>query len=274
MWLAWDIAAVVGAILAGLTIASINASPRWITIGRQFTREASLVFGLYALWQLAGRLSVSKITNAHHRGLQIWDVERWLPLPSELRVQHWTLPHSWLMQICNLYYASMHATGLIIFLIWMFVWHRDRYPIWRNTIALLTGASLLIQLVPVAPPRMFTELGFVDAAAKFNQSVYGTVGTGISDQLSAMPSVHVGWAVLIAWAVMTTTRSPWRWLAVAHATITIYAVVATANHWWLDGIAEVVIMVVIVRMLRAIDSFRRSDDADSSARRDGVVKVQ
>ena len=39
----------------------------------------------------------------------------------------------------------------------------------------------------------------VDTARLLGQSVYGSIGSGISDQLSAMPSVHIGWSVLIGW---------------------------------------------------------------------------
>jgi len=73
--------------------------------------------------------------------------------------------------------------------------------------------------------------------------VYGAVGTGISDQLSAMPSVHVGWAVLVGLAAVLFGTSKWRWVVVAHPVLTIAAVTVTANHWWLDGIVAVVLLV-------------------------------
>ena len=70
----------------------------------------------------------------------------------------------------------------------------------------------------------------------YKQSVYGTGGLKIGPQLAAMPSVHVAWAVLIAVAVISASTSPRRWWIVLHPILTVFAVVATANHWWLDGI--------------------------------------
>ena len=99
------------------------------------------------------------------------------------------------------------------------------------------------RLIPLAPPRMYPGLGFVDTAHQYGQSVYGAVGTGISDQLSAMPSVHVGWAVLVGLAAVLFGTSKWRWVVVAHPVLTIAAVTVTANHWWLDGIVAVVLLV-------------------------------
>jgi hypothetical protein len=51
-----------------------------------------------------------------------------------------------------------------------------------------------------------------------------------------MPSVHVAWAILIAVVVLRIGSGRWRWLILAHPVLTTLAVVATANHWWLDGI--------------------------------------
>ena len=111
-------------------------------------------------------------------------------------MQRWFLPYPSIIKFFNVYYATVHFPALIIFLIWCFFRHREHYPSVRNTVAILTAACLLIQLIPVAPPRMFANLGFVDTALRYGQSVYGAVGSGFADQLSAMPSVHVGWAVL------------------------------------------------------------------------------
>jgi hypothetical protein len=138
----------------------------------------------------------------------------------------------------------MHFPGLIVFLIWLWVRHREHYPPVRNVVAMTTAACLVIQLIPVAPPRMFQQLGFVDTALRYGQSVYGAVGSGFADQLSAMPSVHVGWAVLVGAYVIAISPSPWRWLVLVHTGLTILIVTVTANHWWLDGIVAVMLLAV------------------------------
>jgi hypothetical protein len=77
---------------------------------------------------------------------------------------------------------------------------------------------------------------------QYGQSVYGTVGGFDPDQLSAMPSVHVGWAVLIALCAYRVSTSRWRYLGTAHAAMTIFVVVATGNHFWADGIVAVALL--------------------------------
>jgi hypothetical protein len=111
--------------------------------------------------------------------------------------------------------------------------------------------------MPVAPPRLLPEFGFVDTAAEYGQSVYTALGAVGPDQLSAMPSVHVGWAVLVAVAVWTLTTSRWRWLGVGHAGVTVFVVVASANHFWLDGIVAVALLVIVLAVQNLATRLRR-----------------
>ncbi len=139
----------------------------------------------------------------------------------------------------------MHVPTLIVFLVWLFLRHRDQYPVWRTSLALLTAACVAIQLIPVAPPRMFGQLGLVNTGNAFGQSVYGPLGSAGPGQLSAMPSIHVAWAVLIGWAAVVVSSHPVRWWALAHAVLTFLVVVVTANHWWLDGIVALALLAAI-----------------------------
>jgi uncharacterized membrane protein YbhN (UPF0104 family) len=104
---------------------------------------------------------------------------------------------------------------------------------------------------------MLSDLGFQDLALQYGQSVYGAFGSGVADQLSALPSVHVGWALLIAFFVVTVSTSGWRWLILLHPVATIFVVVATANHWWLDGIAAGFLMALALPVTDAIERRRR-----------------
>jgi len=216
-----------------------------------FARESGYVAALYALWQLAATVSVLGTSGAFAKARWIERVERDWHLPSELDAQHLITPHPWLTQACNLYYATMHFAALGALLLWLFVRHRDRYPAVRTTIVLLTASCLLIQFMPVAPPRLLPELGYVDTAEKYGQSVYDAIQAVGPDQLSAMPSVHVGWAVLIGVVVVRISPSPWRWLVLIHPALTIFVVAATANHFWLDGIVAVALLGLSLGAQRA-----------------------
>ena len=266
--LSWQQAAVLaaGLFVAGLVLVSLaraGAQPgrspgraarwavpwaaRWGAHIGPFAREAGVVTALYALWQLAGNLAVGGLGQALAHAWWIWHTQRSLGLPSELAVQHVVLPHPLLSQLANLYYATMHFGVLIAMLLWLFVRHRDAYPPIRNAMAASTAICLLVSFLPVAPPRMLSSLGFVDLAARYGESVYAAAGANVgADQLSAMPSVHVCWSVLVAWAVITASTSRWRWLILAHPIVTVFVVVATGNHYWADAMVSIAIVSVVL----------------------------
>ena len=61
-----------------------------------------------------------------------------------------------------------------------------------------------------------------------------------------MPSIHVGWAVLVAIMVISAARSRWRWLALLYPVATTLVVVVTANHFWMDGIVAVLVLALVL----------------------------
>ncbi len=242
VWLDWRIAAVASICLFAVTPLVPRARHRFFDVARPFAGETAMVLALYALWQWAATLGADKVAGAEERGLWIDRFQHTLRWPSELRVERVFINHELVMRAMNLYYLGVHVPAMGVFLVWLFVRHRADYPRWRTTGAILTGVSLAIQFIPVAPPRLLPQLGFIDAAALYHQSVYGQGGIDIAPQVAAMPSVHVGWAVFIALVVIKVSPSRWRWLVLFHPLATVLVVVATANHWWLDGVVSVLLL--------------------------------
>jgi hypothetical protein len=252
--LTWQHAAELGGALA-LGSAALHAVPqRQLRRLAPFAFEAAILATLYALWQLAAKWSVTGYYSALDRARWIERFEHDVFLPSEKSVQHLILGHPLWVQGANLYYDTMHFTTMLIFLVWLFVRHRDHYRPVRATMAWATLICLLVQLIPVAPPRMLP--GFVDTAVLYNQSVYSS-GLAV-DQLSAMPSVHVAWAVVVGWYAVKVSTSRFRWCAAGHTAMTVFCVVATANHWWLDGIVATVIVVVAAWWRVGLATLRRA----------------
>jgi hypothetical protein len=246
--LSWQQAAGAGAGLTAISVAlRITRRRRLVQIAAA-ALESGLVLGLFALWQYAGSFSVVGPGAALDRARWIWNFERATHLPSEASVQRLFLPHPLLIQFFNLYYDSLHFPVLIGCMIWLFVRHRASYGRWRTALVAFTGLCLIIQLVPVAPPRMLRATGLVDTGVLYHQSVYANVAGFDPDQLSAMPSVHVGWAILVAVAIITTASSRWRWLVVLYPVMTTLAVVVTANHFWLDGIVATAILALVLAL--------------------------
>ena len=244
-WVPWQDAGE----LAAATAATWTATARSRRVVSRallpWARELTLVLILYSAWQYAGAWSIGRRSAAIGRGRAVWDVERALRLPSERTFQSAFLGHPDVLRVLNGFYAFVHVPALAVCLVWLFVRHRDRYPPVRTTVAILTGACLAIQMVPVAPPRLIPDLHVVDTGAAVGPYVYARGAPGI-DQLSAMPSLHVGWALVVAGAVVFAGRGRWRWAALAYPVMTMIVVVATGNHYWADGIVAAALAVPAV----------------------------
>ena len=262
MWLPWKYAvwAAIACLIGWLIVRRRPDHTKvWVT---PLLRESAVMFGIYACWIRMGEFRFVSTDGAASRGRWIWHAEKWLPFPSELTLQRWTLHSTWLVRFANAYYIVFHVAPMGIFLVWLYVRHRPTFARWRNQLAFLSIVGAAIQFIPVAPPRLFPEYGFIDTAARYGPRVYDSSGFAQVGQLAAIPSMHVGWAVLIAIATFQVSRSRWRWLGPAHGALTIFAVTVTAYHWLLDGIVAVAILMVGLGIAQWWNHARSIDPVD------------
>ena len=210
--------------------------------------EFAFVASLYSIWRMAKNLPLTQADGAIERARDIVSVQEFLRLPSELSLQQFVLDHDWLARFSAFYYAVAHVPAIVAFLVWMYARHRETYPHWRNALAILTAFCLFIRFVKVAPPRFLTDLGYVDVSAIYGMDVYGETGTGVSSQFAAMPSLHVGWAAVVAFGALAASTSRWRWIGMGHLVLTVLVIAATGHHWWLDGVVALVLLWVALRI--------------------------
>ncbi|WP_411152237.1 phosphatase PAP2 family protein [Streptomyces sp. A30] len=202
-------------------------------------RELLLVVGLFLVYKFGRQLATGHTGEAFHNAHRVWDLERTLRLPGEGSVQSLLLHGDTLAHLANAYYATVHFPATLAFLVWLYL-RRPAHYVWaRRVLAALATAALVLHLVfPLAPPRMLAATGLVDTARVYGPSVYGPPQTDtLSNQFAAMPSLHFGWALMLAIGLIVATRSRWRWLWLLHPLLTLLVIVGTANHYWLDALA-------------------------------------
>lgn len=252
-WIPWDVAALLALALLGAAVPARRIRVRRVSVTvAPILHELGLVAALYAVWQGATSLSLLQTSGADRRGMDVWRLERWLHLPNEHSLQALFVPHPALVRALDTYYAVAHVPALAAMLVWVYVCHRAHYPGARNTVAGLTGVCLLVQYLPVAPPRLLPATGMVDTGLLFGPSVYGRHVTAGIDQFSAMPSIHAGWALVVAAVVFRLGGRGWRWLGPLHAVATVLAVVVTGNHTWADCLVAGVAAVAAYYAQRAV----------------------
>ncbi|MFF9456505.1 phosphatase PAP2 family protein [Streptomyces flaveolus] len=215
-------------------------------------RELLLVAGLFLVYKFGRQLATGHTAEAYRNAHHVWDWERALRLPDEGTVQSLLLHGDSLVHVANTYYATVHFPATVAFLVWLYL-RRPAHYVWaRRVLAAVTGAALVLHLAfPLAPPRMLGATGLIDTARVFGPSVYGPPRTDqLSNQFAAMPSLHFGWALMLAVGLIVATRSRGRWLWLLHPLVTLLVIVGTANHYWLDVIGATALLGAALAVVR------------------------
>ncbi|MEU6058259.1 phosphatase PAP2 family protein [Streptomyces sp. NPDC047097] len=216
-------------------------------------RELLLVTALFAVYKLGRLLANGHPGPAFRNAEGVWHLERAFHLPGEGLVQGVLLRDETAVHLANTYYAAVHFPATLAFLVWLY-WRRPDHYLWaRRALALLTAGALALHLLlPLAPPRLLASTGLVDTALRYGPSVYGAAPRtdSLANQFAAMPSLHVGWALMVAVGVIAATRGRLRRLWLLHPLLTLLVVVGTANHYWLDALAAAVLLGGALLVLR------------------------
>ena len=228
--------------------------------GAKLLFEIFICGALLVIYRAIRMINKTDLRAAFANAREIVRFEEWLGLPFEDNLQGFLLDHPTLIRLLNHYYIWFHFPAAIGLLLWLYLRHQDRYQPIRNLMAFVTFAALIIHLLfPLAPPRMMT--GFVDTMREFGPSIYpANAVDGAANQIAAMPSLHFGWAMIEAMAVVSVLKSRWRWLILIHPALMTLSIIATANHWWIDAAASAVIVLAavgILRLLQALAGGRR-----------------
>ncbi|MVO87148.1 inositol phosphorylceramide synthase [Streptomyces sp. p1417] len=217
-------------------------------------RELLLVAGLFLVYKFGRQLAAGHTGEAFRNARHLWDAERFLRLPGEGSLQGALLDGGdTLVHVANTYYATVHFPATLLFLVWLYV-RRPRHYVWaRRILAALTAAALALHLgFPLAPPRLLPAAHLVDTAQVYGPSVYAAepASDTMANQFAAMPSLHFGWALMVAVGLIVATSSRWRWLWLLHPLLTLLVIVGTANHYWLDALVATALLGIALAVLR------------------------
>jgi hypothetical protein len=231
-------------------------------------KELILVGLLYAVYESVRNVSKASAGEAYANALRVVDWQRTLRIWHELPMQEWALQYTPLIIAANYFYGSAYMVVTVLGLVFLYRWHPDDYPLWRNTLAIGTMLGLIgFATFPLMPPRLLDPLGdgqtwgFVDTLVKYPTfwSFESPTMKAISNQFAAMPSLHCGWAFWGMWVFLPRVRTWWgKALAVLYPATTIFVVVITANHYFLDAVGGLAIFVVGYLGARAITRAGRS----------------
>lgn len=221
--------------------------------------EVGIVLGFYAVYtsirNLFGSAAVEPST-ALDNAQAVIRIERWFGTFQEERIQNWFLGWKPFLQFWNMFYGTFHFVVTAFVLVYLFRRHPQRYRWFRSALAITTGLALAgFSLFPLMPPRLLGDCGayggcvegyrFVDSLLEFGGLWSFDSGTmqSISNQYAAMPSLHCAWAAWCAIALIPVLRHRGARLALGvYPWLTLFAVIVTANHYWLDALGGLAVL--------------------------------
>jgi hypothetical protein len=227
--------------------------------GRALLVEIVLMVALLTLYRLGRYLGRDEMLRAFRHAREVLAFEQAVGIGNEDSLQRIALGHIGAVRLLNRYYATAHFPVTAAFLVLCYLRTPAIYRQIRAILVAVTAAGLVLHIAyPLAPPRMMS--GFVDTVAVYGPSIYDRPGVqSVANQYAAMPSLHVGWAVIVAYGLYLMWSGRRRWLGAGHAAMTIIAVVVTANHYWADIVVALVLVLAATVVVR-----RRARDAEEA----------
>ncbi|MGH9178730.1 MAG: phosphatase PAP2 family protein [Acidimicrobiales bacterium] len=222
-------------------------------------REVIYILAFYSVYSFIRNKGVATDSSveAFRNARQVIRAERALGSFQEEAIQDAFLGADWFIGFWNIFYGTAHFVVTVVALVYLFRRMSHRYPLWRNTLAFTTGLALIgFAFYPLMPPRLLpASYSFVDTLTDVGGlwSFESGAVAKISNQYAAMPSLHFAWAWWCTFVLYPALRRPWqRGLMVAYPFLTLFAIVVTANHYWLDAAGGAVTLAVGFVLGRAL----------------------
>jgi hypothetical protein len=206
---------------------------------------AALAFLLYFVVR-ANVIDRPELALSNARNLV--ELEQTLGIYAEASWQRWALDSGAAVRLFNFVYFWLDFPLIIVLGLVMYFRRRRQYTFTRDAI-LASGAVALVcyALYPLAPPRLLPEAGVIDTLQAFNNLSYQAQSTSFFvNPYAALPSLHVGWAFLVALGVVLAFPGNRLVLALAllHPLAQWASTVFTGNHYFLDGVAGIGVAVL------------------------------
>ncbi|TCC24814.1 phosphatase PAP2 family protein [Kribbella speibonae] len=206
---------------------------------RGMIREVGVIVAAIVLYFGVRGLIATRVDVAYRNAEYVVDLERSTGVFVEPQLQQAVIDHGWLAETVGYIYIYGHWPVLLTTLLWLLIRHREAYRTFRNAMLLSGGAGLVVfTLFPVAPPRFLTAYGFVDTVTERTSAYRVLQPPAFVNQYAAVPSLHFGWNLLMGIAV-AGLGAHWliRLFGWLMPVLMFAAIVLTANHYILDGVA-------------------------------------
>jgi hypothetical protein len=221
-------------------------------------RELAVFAAGYLTYFGVRAVTEGRVDRALANAASVIHLERVLGIAWEGAVQSTVAGSRVLEDLANAIYIYGHWPVLIVAGVLLYRYRREHYYTLRNA-CLLTGflGLFVFALFPVAPPRL-TDLPLIDTVTQGASGYRQILPPALVNQYAAMPSFHAGWNLAVGIVVFRATRN-WalRVFAIVMPAAMAFAVVATANHYVIDVVVGVTLVLLALGLQEASVVSRR-----------------
>jgi membrane-associated phospholipid phosphatase len=198
-----------------------------------------VVGGIVVYFGIRGQTAGSHDVAVRHAH-DIVEVQRRLGLDVERGLQDLVVPSDAMSTFFNWVYIWGHWPVIVATLLWLALRHRTIYYRLRNGMLVSGGLGLMVYTTyPVAPPRL-AGLDLVDTVSERSSAYRYLQPPQFVNQYAAMPSLHVGWDLLVGLAILSAATGLWlKAIGALMPVLMVLATIATANHYVLDAVAGI-----------------------------------
>ena len=119
--------------------------------------ELLIIIPAYVLYQLVRGTVDGRTSGAFHRAATVVDVEQTLGIFWEAELQSLVATQELAVRAANTIYVWGHLPLIIVVAIWLFAFHRNRYPLFRN--AFLISGAIALFFFWLAPTASTAQAG-------------------------------------------------------------------------------------------------------------------
>jgi hypothetical protein len=194
---------------------------------------------------------MTAITNGQH----VISFEKSIHAFFEPSLQSAFIGHRWIVDFANFMYMNSHFVVTTAFLVWLYVFRNSHFYFVRNMFMVAMALAVVgYALVPTMPPRLFPQEGFVDTITDYAQVNHDSALVKLFiNPYAAIPSMHVAFSTMIGvTGVLISRHKITKFVWAAYPVLVFWVVVVTANHFWIDGAAGLLVAVLAAFAARSL----------------------
>ena len=200
---------------------------------------------------LQNALAVVQIEKSWHI-FKEWHLQAIVFRHAQIQVGPLLVSRGAIISVINHFYLYSHFLGTLFFLIWLFLFRREHFPLVRDIFFVTTGLALAIYIAfPMMPPRLMGAALHLPHGYRIQDTLAPIINYKLQaaqigyNPYAAMPSLHFAWALILGATLVVLGRPLLvRIVGALYPCMMLATILISGNHLLLDAAGSVIVVAV------------------------------